>query len=214
MFRIIGLIIGYGFGLIQMAYIMGKLNGIDIREHGSGNSGSNNARRVLGKKVGGIVFAVDFSKALVAFWLTYHLFNNNPAINPTTAALYAGLGAILGHCFPFYLKFKGGKGIACSLAIILSIHFLMGLTIIAFGIGVLLISRYVSVPSITVNAVTPIFMIFYGFTIEPILISAIIAFICIYMHRSNIVRLLNGTEDRLFGKDYGKYDDDNEEETN
>ena len=209
LFSIVSLVIGYAFGLIQMAYIMGKLKGIDIRAHGSGNSGSTNALRVMGKQTGAIVFAVDFAKAGIAFWLASLLFPDNAIL----AGLFAGLGAILGHCFPFYLGFKGGKGIACSLAIVISTHWLIGLTIVFVGIGIVLLTRYVSAASISVSALTPFLMYFFGFEFGPIFVSGIIAVICIYLHRGNIARILNGTESRLFGHHYDVNEDDDEDES-
>ena len=120
--RVICLAIGYVFGLFQTAFIYGKMNHIDIREHGSGNAGTTNALRVLGKKAGLIVFLGDVFKCFFAVELVRLLFKHTyPDILPLLS-LYAAAGAILGHNFPFYLQFKGGKGIAATAGLILAFH--------------------------------------------------------------------------------------------
>ena len=113
--RLICIVIGYIFGLIQSGYLYGKANHMDIRQYGSGNAGSTNVLRVMGKKAGAIVFLGDFFKAVFAMAVCRLLFKGNADVD--LLALYAGLGVTLGHNFPFYLKFKGGKGIACMAGI-------------------------------------------------------------------------------------------------
>lgn len=193
MFRIICILIGYILGTLPTAFLLGKKQGIDIREYGSGNSGATNALRVMGKKAGAFVFVIDMLKAAAAFWISGYFFGEYS----TAAAVYGGLGAIIGHCFPFYLKFKGGKGVACFVALILSIDPVMGATIIALGLSVLIFTRYVSLTSLTINALTPPFLFLYGFSTEIIITGAAGAMLCFIMHRGNIQRLLAGTESRL-----------------
>ena len=120
--RIICLVIGYAFGLFQTAFIYGKINGIDIREHGSGNAGTTNALRVLGTKAGLIVFAGDVIKTVLAIVIFGLIFKDSHPEEVYLLKLYAATGAILGHNFPFYLNFKGGKGIAATAGLILSFH--------------------------------------------------------------------------------------------
>ena len=105
--RLICIVIGYIFGLIQSGYLYGKANHMDIRQYGSGNAGSTNVLRVMGKKAGAIVFLGDFFKAVFAMAVCRLLFKGNADVD--LLALYAGLGVTLGHNFPFYLKFKGGN---------------------------------------------------------------------------------------------------------
>lgn len=188
MFRLLSLFIGYCFGLIQMAYIIGRFRGIDIREHGSGNSGTTNALRVMGAKAGIIVFFVDMAKAILAFFIAISIFGEN------LSGMYAGLGAILGHCFPFYLKFKGGKGIACYVGIILSINLMMGLSIVALGFSILIFTKYMSITSLFMAGITPVFLYVWNFSGEIISISVFSAVVCFVMHRDNIARLIKGTE--------------------
>ena len=102
--RLICIVIGYIFGLIQSGYLYGKANHMDIRQYGSGNAGSTNVLRVMGKKAGAIVFLGDFFKAVLAMAVCRLLFKGNEEVD--LLALYAGLGVTLGHNFPFYLKFK------------------------------------------------------------------------------------------------------------
>ena len=117
--RVLCLVMGYVFGLFQTGYLYGKINHIDIRNYGSGNSGTTNALRVLGKKAGLIVFAGDFLKTVFACLAARLIFQESP--DTDLYVLYAGLGVVLGHNFPCYLKFKGGKGIAVSFGVLLAL---------------------------------------------------------------------------------------------
>ena len=120
--RVICLLIGYVFGLFQTAYFYGKTKGIDIRKYGSGNAGTTNALRVLGTKAGLIVFAGDCLKCIIAVCITRALFSTGHPENIYLLCLYTGAGAVIGHNFPFYMGFKGGKGIAATAGLILSFH--------------------------------------------------------------------------------------------
>ena len=105
MFRLICLCIGYCIGCIETAYVVGRIWQVDLRQHGSGNLGTTNALRVLGKKAGALVFIGDIMKSVIAFVICRAIFGSN------LAGVYGSVGAVLGHNYPFYLKFKGGKGI-------------------------------------------------------------------------------------------------------
>ena len=107
MIRVVCVLIGYIFGLFQTSYIYGKMKGIDIRKHGSGNAGTTNTLRVMGKKAGAIVLLCDIMKTGLAMTLVRFLFKNTYGDILPLLALYTGAGAILGHNFPFYLHFKG-----------------------------------------------------------------------------------------------------------
>ena len=127
--RIICLVIGYAFGLFQTGYFLGKLNGIDIRKKGSGNVGTTNVIRNLGWKTGLITFAGDALKAIAAVLIVRFVF-----LHSTMRMLlctYAGFGAILGHDFPFYMHFKGGKGVATMAGTMIA---LLDIRIIIIGI--------------------------------------------------------------------------------
>lgn len=119
--RIIALLIGYGFGLFQTGYLYGKSKGIDIRKQGSGNAGTTNSLRVLGWKAGIITFAGDLLKAVFAVLLVKLIFHGTYGADTKVLELYAGFGTVLGHNFPCYLQFRGGKGIACTTGVILAV---------------------------------------------------------------------------------------------
>ena len=125
MFRLWCVLIGYVFGTISTAFIYGKIKGVDIREHGSGNPGTTNSFRVLGKKAGAIVLLCDVLKAVLAVVVTWLIFGRtNPDIL-YLVKIYTALGVVIGHDFPFYMKFKGGKGIACMVGYGISFHWLL-----------------------------------------------------------------------------------------
>ena len=205
--RVICLVGGYGVGLIQTAYIYGRLKGVDIRKYGSGNAGTTNALRVLGKKAGLIVFLGDFLKGIVACSLTHVILGQLGIEN--AYVLYTGLGVVLGHNFPFYMQFKGGKGIAASGGMIVGLWDwrLVVILLAAFIISVV-ITRYVSVGSLTIMigffVLYTVFAIHgdYNFTsnskmIEGIVLAAVIAGMAVRRHLPNIKRLLAGTENKL-----------------
>ncbi len=199
MFRIISLIIGYCFGCIQCAYIVGRFIGkIDIRQHGSGNAGSTNVVRVLGSKLGLLVFFLDIFKAIAAFALCTMLFDGSSMFsvgdNGFLPGLYAGFGVILGHNFPFFLKFKGGKGVAATVGIILSTHYLIALVSLAIGVLVIAISRFVSLGSLVILCLFCIMTCVLCRTMEELAITIIIALLGFIQHRGNIKRLFLGTE--------------------
>ena len=118
--RFICLLIGYAFGLIQTGYIYGKMKGVDIRKEGSGNAGSTNALRTMGIKAGLVTLLGDCFKCVFAVVTVYLIYGKTYADIFPLLAMYAGMGAVLGHNYPFYLNFKGGKGIAATAGLILS----------------------------------------------------------------------------------------------
>ena len=122
MLRILLLIIGYFIGNIETGYIFGKLNKMDIRNYGSGNAGATNTLRVLGPKAGLIVFLGDFCKSLIPCLVVRYIFRDNVSLS-YVYMLYIGLGVVLGHNFPFYLGFKGGKGVASTAGIIMALDY-------------------------------------------------------------------------------------------
>ena len=190
--RIIALLIGYGFGLFQTGYLYGKSKGIDIRQQGSGNAGTTNSLRVLGWKAGIITFAGDLLKAVFAVLLVKLIFHGTYGDDTKVLELYAGFGTVLGHNFPCYLQFRGGKGIACTTGVILAV---VGIT------------RYVSVGSIFLVSAYLVQAIIFGqlgwlkisgaSRIEFYILSACFTGMAIWRHRANIVRLMNGTENKF-----------------
>ena len=208
--RIASLVIGYLFGIIQTAYIYGKMNGIDIREHGSGNAGTTNALRVLGKKAGAIVFAGDFLKCFLAIHLVQIIFKNSAADILPLIGLYGATGCILGHNFPVQLNFRGGKGIACTAGLLAAFDVRIGVIALLTFLAIVIATRYVSLGSMVIVTEFALFIIVFGQLglyhmaqaplIEMYVLAAFLAGMAIYRHRANIVRLLNGTENRIFEK--------------
>ena len=208
--RIASLVIGYLFGIVQTAYIYGKMNGIDIREHGSGNAGTTNALRVLGKKAGAIVFAGDFLKCFLAIHLVQIIFKNSAADILPLIGLYGATGCILGHNFPVQLNFRGGKGIACTAGLLAAFDVRIGVTALLTFLAIVIATRYVSLGSMVIVTEFALFIIVFGQLglyhmaqaplIEMYVLAAFLAGMAIYRHRANIVRLLNGTENRIFEK--------------
>ena len=208
--RIASLLIGYLFGILQTAYFVGKANGIDIREHGSGNAGTTNALRVLGKKAGAIVFAGDFLKCFFAIHFVEFLFKESAADILPLIGLYGATGCILGHNFPVQLKFRGGKGIACTAGLLAAFDVRIGVIALLTFLAIVIVTRYVSLGSMVIVTEFALFIIVFGqlglyhmaqaSLVEMYVVAAFLAGMAIYRHRANIVRLLNGTENRIFEK--------------
>lgn len=206
--RLICVVIGYAFGLFQTAFIYGRLHGIDIREHGSGNAGTTNTLRVLGTKAGLIVLVGDIIKCILAIVICGALFDKSHPNEIYLLKLYAAAGAILGHNFPFYLKFKGGKGIAATAGLILSFHpAFIPMGVIVF-FGTFFLTHYVSLGSLLVYAGLMIEMVIMGqmglfgsswpILVEMYIITALLTILAYYKHRENIVRLVKGEERKTY----------------
>nr|WP_315085009.1 glycerol-3-phosphate 1-O-acyltransferase PlsY [uncultured Lachnoanaerobaculum sp.] len=206
MLRILLLIIGYFIGNIETGYIFGKLNKMDIRNYGSGNAGATNTLRVLGPKAGLIVFLGDFCKSLIPCLVVRFIFRDNVSLS-YVYMLYIGLGVVLGHNFPFYLGFKGGKGVASTAGIIMALDIRIAAVCLAIFIVIVAVTRYVSLASIVVMIIFigmshMLVKTSYGFTdgtspMEFRLLVVVIGFLSIFMHRANIKRLLSGTENKI-----------------
>lgn len=206
--RVFCLVIGYVFGLFQTGYLYGKMNGIDIRQHGSGNSGTTNALRVLGKKAGLIVFAGDFLKTVIPCVAVRMLFGNSDMGH--LLMMYTGFGVILGHNYPCYLNFKGGKGIAATAGILVATDWRITLVCMAAFLLIVILTRYVSLGSLVVVTIFLILNVWfavrgdYGLTgshiLEYDMIVGAITGMGVWRHHANIHRLLHGTENPLWGK--------------
>ncbi len=205
--RIISLVIGYIFGLFQTGYIYGKAKNVDIRQHGSGNAGTTNILRTLGWKAGLFTFIGDLGKAMLAMLAAWLLFRGEYPDDVRLLQMYAGFGAVLGHNFPFYLKFKGGKGIACTSGFILAFYLPIAPICLILFIGAVAITRYVSLGSILVAISFFIQLIIYGqlgylgvssnLLPEVYAIGGLFSILALWRHRANIKRLLTGTENKL-----------------
>ncbi|MCQ2523288.1 MAG: glycerol-3-phosphate 1-O-acyltransferase PlsY [Lachnospiraceae bacterium] len=208
MIRLLPIVIGYLLGSFQTAYFYGKIKGIDIREHGSGNAGTTNTLRVLGPKAGLVVFVGDLIKCIIAVTLTRFLISPNyPEIGPLLM-IYAGAGAIIGHNYPFYLKFKGGKGIACTGGLMLSFHWIfIPVGLITF-FGTFFITHYVSLGSLLLYVVFPVELIISGqlglyhvsqaVLNEMYIVVFLLTILAYVKHAGNIKRLLTHTERKTY----------------
>lgn len=206
MLRILLLIIGYFIGNIETGYIFGKIHKMDIRNYGSGNAGATNTLRVLGAKAGLVVFLGDFCKSLIPCLVVRFIFRDNVSLS-YIYMLYIGLGVVLGHNFPFYLGFKGGKGVASTAGIILALDIRIAVVCLIVFIITVAITRYVSLGSIFVMIILIGMSHFlvkfsYGFgdgasPMEFRLLTAAVGLLSIFMHRANIKRLLGGTENKI-----------------
>ena len=206
--RVICLAIGYVFGLFQTSYIYGKLHGIDIRNYGSGNAGTTNTLRVLGRKAGILVLAGDIIKCILAVVVSGLIFDKTHPDMIYLLKIYAAAGAILGHNFPFYLRFKGGKGIAATAGMILAFHpYFIPVAVVLF-FGIFFTTHYVSLGSLLLYAGFFIEMVVlgqmgvFGMTqphlIELYVVTAALTVMAYYKHKENIKRLLNGTERKTY----------------
>ena len=208
MARLICLLIGYCCGLFQTSYIYGRMHGIDIREQGSGNAGTTNALRTLGVKAGVITFLGDCLKCIVAVLIAKLVFGNSYADCIKLLGLYAAAGTILGHNFPFYMNFKGGKGIAATAGLLIS--FDLRLTLIALVLFLLafFVTHYVSLGSLLVYALFLIGTIILGqqgmwgmeqhYLNEMYILAALLTVLAVYRHKDNIKRLLSGEENKTY----------------
>lgn len=223
--RVVCLLIGYVLGLFQTAYFYGKAHGIDIRQHGSGNSGTTNALRVMGTKAGLIVLAGDCLKCIAAVVIVRLIYGGSHQDIIYLLCLYTGAGAVLGHNFPFYMNFKGGKGIAATAGLILSFHpYFIVMGVVVF-FGIFLTTHLVSLGSLLVYAGFVVEMVICGQMglfgeigetisqsqlIEMYVISVLLAAMAYWRHRENIVRLLQGNERKTYLLKKNKVDVDSE----
>lgn len=202
---IIALILAYILGSIPTAVWFGKaVFSLDVRDHGSGNPGATNTFRVLGKRAGVIVMLGDIMKGLLAASIAVLLmkFNFIDAQNLVTVKLMLGMIAVIGHIFSIFLGFKGGKGVATLLGMMISIHYEVALICVAVFLLTLLISKYVSLASLISALAFPIFLLFIPRfqTSEPLLIifGFFLFIVIVWTHNKNIKRLIDGEENKTY----------------
>jgi len=185
---ILGIVIAYFLGNISPSTLIGRAMGVDIKKEGSGNAGTTNALRVLGKKAAVITLIVDIGKGVVAVLL------GNALAGPE-AAMYCALAAFIGHIWPVMFKFKGGKGVAVAFGTIVAINWQLGLLCLAVVAVVVLLTKMVSAGSVTVAIVFPVLAYF----MEPdfLYVGIVMAALLLYAHRGNIKRLIKGEENKL-----------------
>ena len=198
---IVGVLIAYLAGSIPSAYLAGRLRGIDLRQHGSGNLGATNVVRVLGAKIGAAVFIVDLLKG---FLPVYFLPRYAETLRPELWALVYGIAAILGHVKPIFLLWKGGgKGVATASGVFLALAFVPMLIAEVAWIAVFYFTRYVSLASLVGATVLPVAILaLYREPQSPVFIaSVLIALFVFWTHRENIGRLRRGEEHKFVKKE-------------
>lgn len=184
------MLIGYLFGCIQSAYLIGKLVGkLDIREQGSGNAGASNITSTLGVKYGVIVGLVDILKGMVAVLVVKWLYPDIP-----TLAFLAGLMAVIGHIFPFFMRFRGGKGVAALVGMMLGVDWVLGVIFILLVAVPALITDYIVAGSFTTFVALPIVAYIQEHPLWILAICLALTVLCFYLHRANIRRILAGEE--------------------
>ena len=195
--RIICLVIGYVCGLFQTGYIIGKLHKTDIREHGSGNAGTTNALRTLGKKAGAITLAGDCIKCILAVLTVRLIFGASHPEMLKLLTVYAAAGTILGHNFPFYLGFRGGKGIAATAGLIISFDWRITLVCAALFFLNLAVTHYVFAMAVIMGQ-AGCFALEPPYLYEMYVVIALLAVLAFWEHRANIKRLIAGTERKTY----------------
>ncbi len=195
-------IIAYFIGSISFSVIFSrKFAGFDVREKGSGNAGTTNVLRSVGKKAAAITLVCDILKGVVAIAIATIASKIWKEVNVEILKYLAGFFAILGHTFPIFFEFRGGKGVATSLGVLITLDWKIGLVCLIFGVILIALTKMVSVGSILAAILFPILMVFMGgVKFESIVISILIALLVVFNHRTNIKRLKNGTENKLGSK--------------
>ncbi|TLS35932.1 glycerol-3-phosphate 1-O-acyltransferase PlsY [Pseudalkalibacillus caeni] len=186
-------VIAYLIGSLSFSYLIAKkVKKIDIRQHGSGNAGATNTLRVLGKGPAIAVLALDVLKGIGAVWLGVLL------TDTTWAPFLSGIFAIIGHNWPVFFNFRGGKGVATTIGVFATVAFLPSLYAGIIAIILIIITRYVSLGSITFVVLTPPFLVLVGdYPITYAYLAAVVAVLSVWRHRANVSRLFKGTESKI-----------------
>ncbi|QQE77798.1 glycerol-3-phosphate 1-O-acyltransferase PlsY [Alicyclobacillus sp. SO9] len=193
----VGVILSYLIGSLSFSTIIGRIVAhIDIRQHGSGNAGATNTLRVLGVKWAILVLVLDIAKGVVVVLAASRWF-------PNTSPLFlysCGIAVIVGHNWPVFFRFKGGKGVATTIGVLAVSMFHPAIIAGAFALALISVTRYVSLGSLSFTTLTSVLAAIMYPSVIPSIFGAIVAAFSILRHRQNIVRLWNGTERRIFEK--------------
>lgn len=195
-------IIAYFIGSISFSVIISrKMAGFDVREKGSGNAGTTNMLRSVGKKAALLTLVCDILKGIVAIVFALIVAKLNPELNKAILVQIAAVLVVIGHTFPIFFEFRGGKGVATSLGVIMFINWQIGLICLFFALTLMILTRMVSLGSIAAAILFPILTIFiqsnYIAEGNYVIFGIIMAVFITYNHRSNIKRLLTGTENKI-----------------
>ncbi len=198
-------VIAYAIGSINFSVLISKkIAGFDVREKGSGNAGSTNVLRAVGVKAAVITLICDILKGIVAILLAVLIGNIVGNTDRALLVQIAGILVVIGHTFPIFFQFKGGKGVATSLGVLLITNWKIGLICLIFALVIIIITKMVSMGSMGAAVLFPVLTIFIGDSfIVPatgfkyLIFSIILAVFVIFNHRENIKRIMNGTENKL-----------------
>ena len=195
-------IIAYLIGSINFSVIFSKkMAGFDVREKGSGNAGTTNMLRSVGKKAAAITLVCDILKGVVAILIALLIGRMVDGANTSALVQTAGIAVILGHTFPIFFKLKGGKGVATSLGVLIMSNWQIGLICLVFALILIVLTQMVSVGSIAAAVLYPVLTLFipqnYIAEGNYLIYSILLAVLIIFNHRENVKRLLNGTENRI-----------------
>ena len=193
-------ILAYLVGSINFSIIISKkMAGFDVREKGSGNAGATNMLRSVGKKAAALTLLGDALKGVVAILIAILVGTIAKDIDIELLKYVAGIFVVLGHTFPIFFGFKGGKGVATSLGVILMLNWRIGLICLVFALLLMALTRMVSMGSVGAAILFPVLVLFVdvNFTMQKLVCSILLAAFVAFNHRSNIQRILNGTENKL-----------------
>lgn len=196
----IGIIVGYLLGCLSPTYLFSIIKNIDMRKSGTGNLGATNAMLTLGKKFGVIVMIFDIAKAFVPVLIYKLLFPNDHIL-----ILTVGLSTVIGHVFPFYLKFKGGKGVATFAGIVLAYNPIMFLILLLLGLCCIFCFNYFFALPISASLLFPVLVGFYTKSVIPTILAAAVGLTVILKHSRNFKRIFDGTEIKFREYFKGKY---------
>lgn len=190
------ILVGYIIGCFSSSYFLGKIfKKQDIRNYGSGNAGSTNALRVFGKKIGCLTFMMDIAKGIIAVLIGKWIMGFD-------GGLLGGISVVLGHNWPIFLGFKGGKGVATSLGVLFIIHWQTGIICLIIGLSIIVFSKYVSLASIGASVIAPFALLIMDRKAPKNLhlTMLLLAIMAIFRHKDNIKRLIEGKENKLGNK--------------
>ena len=203
-FNVITAIIAYLIGSVNFSVILSKkMAGFDVREKGSGNAGTTNMLRSVGKKAAALTLICDVLKGVVAILIAMFIGWVFKVENQSLLVQIAGIAVVLGHTFPIFFGFKGGKGVATSLGILVMSNWQIGLICLVFGVLLIALTRMVSLGSCAAAVLFPVLTLFItdNYIVSQgsgyLIYSIILAVIVLFNHRSNIKRIMNGTENRI-----------------
>ncbi|WNS44479.1 glycerol-3-phosphate 1-O-acyltransferase PlsY [Paenibacillus sp. MMS20-IR301] len=195
-FELLVIVVSYLLGSVSFSVLLARLlKGIDIRQYGSGNAGATNTLRVMGKGPAILVLFLDVLKGIAAVWLGTWAGGWG-----TWVAVACGIAAIIGHNWPLYFHFRGGKGIATTIGVMATLAFWPALIAGVIAILAIVFTRYVSLGSLIFVALTPVFLLFTAFSPPELWGSLIIALFAFWRHRSNIVKISQGRENKIGSK--------------